>query len=384
VSTAIQQNTTAAANYNRAVQRHMGEVLESLVGPERCKEAAGRFTLAFRVAAAKAPQLREAPPAQVAEAVALCALTGLMPGGPLPDCYLIPRKSKHPSTGKWTVPGLQWMLSFRGLRKLVERTGVELEVVPVFRGEDFAVRRGLDPTIEHVPDYMGEVERTWENLALVYVVARRGRKSPTRFEVISKADIEARRNSSDAWKRGGSSPWKDWPIEMALKTAVRYAVSRGLVPLDDIGTAAYQVDGLADAPREDIEVVDVREHQAEVRQLDVRRTGMAGLRDVVDEVATTRPLRPAPEPEPEPVVDEEKESEKARAREIAQRCADILGRLPTEMHKDLKTQADMQPTTSISRYGSDKLLALHVLLVEAEKAHGAKDAVDDSDPFGGE
>jgi len=368
--------TAAAVNYNRAVERHTVGVLETLVGPERTKEAMGRFLIAFRVAAAKAPTLREAPPEQVAEAVALCALTGLMPGGPLPDCYLIPRKSKHPSMGQWTVPGLQWMISFRGLRKLVERTGVELEVVPVFRGEEFFVRRGLTPTVEHVPDYMGEVERTWDNLALVYVVAQRGQKAP-RFEIIARADIEKRRDSSDAWKRRKDGPWKDWPVEMALKTAVRYAVSRGLVPLDDIGTAAYQVDGLADATDDRIEVVDVRDHQA--RPLIGARKGMAGLRDVVEEVAATRAA-------PDPVVDEaeaEKEAEKAKVRELVKRCSDLLDRIPGEQHGELKRRADMQPTVGLGRYGADKLITLHGLLVEAEKAQPRTPAVDD-DPFGGE
>ena len=101
----------AAQKYNRDVERFTVAYLTELVGPERVREAVARFKLSFRVAAAAAPQLREAPVEAVAQAIALCALTDLQPGGPLPDCYLIPRKSKNPETGRWDVPGVQWMIS---------------------------------------------------------------------------------------------------------------------------------------------------------------------------------------------------------------------------------------------------------------------------------
>ncbi len=68
-------------------RRHLIEVLGSEVG----RRAAARVGLAFQSSAARNPKLYECHPDSVAAAVALSAMYDLMPGGPVPDVYLIPR-----------------------------------------------------------------------------------------------------------------------------------------------------------------------------------------------------------------------------------------------------------------------------------------------------
>jgi recombinational DNA repair protein RecT len=80
--------------------------------------------------------------------------------------------------------------------------------------------------------------------------------------VIRKADIEKRRANSDSYKRNkNQSPWSQWPIEMALKTGLRYAFARGIVSMDDTTSNAYDHDGRQDAIGEDLKVVEMNDVQ---------------------------------------------------------------------------------------------------------------------------
>tara|TARA_R110000737_G_scaffold347184_1_gene378218 strand:- start:451 stop:1050 length:600 start_codon:yes stop_codon:yes gene_type:complete len=169
-----------------------------------------------------------------------------MPGGPLPDVYLLPR-------GKI----LQWQVSHRGFAKLAARSGVRLRTKAVFESDTFHVIEGTDPNLEHVPNL--SAPQSWDTLTAVYVVAHYtdGTKD---FVVIRKADIEKRRANSDAYKRNKSqSPWGQWPIEMALKTGLRYAFARGIVAMDDTTSSAYDHDGKQDAPGKDLKVVPMND-----------------------------------------------------------------------------------------------------------------------------
>lgn len=234
------RETSPAAKYKDLVQKITVDLLRGLVGDDRIEEAKARFTLAFRSAALAAPQLYAASPQSVAQALAMCALTGLMPGGPLPDCYLIPRKEKNPATNQWDVPGLQWMISWRGMQKLVQRTGARIRAVPVFHGEEFAATEGLSPDLRHVRDI--DADWSFESLRAVYVVVDLPDGTKV-WDLLGKSAIEKRRAASDSYKRDANkSPWTTWPIEMALKTGLRYAVSRGIAPIDETGLAALERD----------------------------------------------------------------------------------------------------------------------------------------------
>jgi hypothetical protein len=46
---------------------------------------------------------------------------------------------------------------------------------------------------------------------------------------------------------------------MALKTGLRYAFARGIVPMDDTTSNAYDHDGKQDAPDEDLKVVQMND-----------------------------------------------------------------------------------------------------------------------------
>tara|TARA_R110002020_G_scaffold65726_2_gene173343 strand:- start:1202 stop:2089 length:888 start_codon:yes stop_codon:yes gene_type:complete len=253
-----------AIRFRGIVESKATEFLQGMVGSDAGNEAAGRVALAFRQAAQADDKLYSCDPASVAQAVALSAITGLMPGGPLPDVYLLPRGNQ-----------LQWQVSHRGFARLASRAGIRLRTKAVFESDEFNVREGTDPELRHVPDL--NADQSWDTLRAVYVVAHYP-NGDRDFVVIRKADIEKRRANSDSFRRSGQrSVWGKWPIEMALKTGIRYAIARGLVPMDDDSSTAYQHDGEQDAPSASSQIIDA----TEVKDSD---TGMSALKGAVKEL----------------------------------------------------------------------------------------------------
>lgn len=295
-----------AQRYRETVEKLTFDIVRGLVGDDRAKEAAGRFALAFRSVAMASPQIYDARPQSVALAVAMCALTGLMPGGPLPQCYVIPRKEKNPETNRWDIPGVQWMISWRGLKTLVERTGARLRAVPVWKGEEFDIVEGLKPDLRHVRDI--DAEGGWEELRACYVVVSFPDGSHA-WDAIGRKRIEARRAASDSYKRDpDSSPWTKWPIEMALKTAVRYCISRGIAPIDETGLDAIAKDDDEVPTERSVVATIVTQPQAAQARAIADQGGLADLEASM--AAEARDLEPIRVDEPAPKV-EAKTAEKA-------------------------------------------------------------------------
>ena len=256
-----------ALRFRSIVEDKASEFLSATLGSASGQEAAGKVALAFRAAAQSNDRLYSCDPASVAQAIALSAMTGLMPGGPLPDVYLMPRKNQ-----------LQWFISHRGYLKLMSRTGTRIRSRFVLEGEKFEVSEGLNPNIIHEPDL--DLEPTWESLKAVYVVAHCP-DGNSDFIVVRKKDIEKRRGNSDAWRRNKStSPWGQWPVEMALKTGIRYAISRGLVSLDEQSAHAFEQDGVQDAPANHVV------HASDNKSNGGRATGMKALGESVKEIVS--------------------------------------------------------------------------------------------------
>ena len=70
-----------AHQFRNVVESKANDFLQSMVGTDNGAAAAGRVALAFRQAAQTNDRLYSCEPASVAQAVALSAMTGLMPGG---------------------------------------------------------------------------------------------------------------------------------------------------------------------------------------------------------------------------------------------------------------------------------------------------------------
>jgi len=235
---------------NRATQI-AGSLLTDWVGEARAKEATGRIAAALSAAAASAkkPQdFYECTPGSVATCVAISALTGIMPStGPTALAYLIPRSPR-----KGEQKQLRYELSHRGLNALAGRCGKVMIAVPISRTDQIRVTE--DGGVSVTDRDLDNPPMTADELRGVVVVV----KDAENGTIVTQGWmpwklIEERRKQSDSFRYGNDSPWHKWPIEMAMKTAMHYAIARGWCVVDDteaVRALSYDATSdVTDAPR---------------------------------------------------------------------------------------------------------------------------------------
>jgi recombination protein RecT len=161
------------------------------------------------------------------------AAIGLEPNTPTQQAWLVPRKDD----GVWE--GRLW-IGYRGLLTLARRSETIKELVAgVVRGRDeFEWSRQLDrDTLEH---RIADGDRG--TATHVYAIARLV-NGGVQFAVLTREEVEKRREMSDGWRSQTSrpySPWTKWPDAMWMKSAVR-----SLVPWLDLSDAAARDVGRA-------------------------------------------------------------------------------------------------------------------------------------------
>lgn len=218
MSTDIAHRTPAAA-FAGAVQRTAQRQLAALAETADGQTAIRRVTLSFMTAlqSARKPQdLANARPESIAACVAQSHDTGLYPGGPHPDVYLVPQSGD-----------LQWRITHRGLCKLAARAGYSIMTVPVGRAD--RVRISMGELVEHDQDPATCVESLDDLLGVAVVIRRMDTGAVVARPWVPAAIIDRRRRSS---RMSSTGPWKDWPIEMAQKSAILYCAARGTMPLE--------------------------------------------------------------------------------------------------------------------------------------------------------
>jgi len=213
-------------------------MLRDWVGEERAREATGRIATAISASAAAAKNptdFYECTPQSIAKVIAISALTGIMVStGQAALAYAIPRR---PRTGE--QPQLQYQLSHRGIAALARRAGLALVAYPISvrdeidvdeSGEVLVRSRDIDNPPQNEEDLRGVVVLT--KSTETGVILSRG--------FVAKSIINIRRLQSDsyryaeknAWAKE-SSPWHKWYVEMAIKSAMHYAIGRGWCVIDD-------------------------------------------------------------------------------------------------------------------------------------------------------
>lgn len=239
------------AEMRRDIERMAAANLVRLMGTEEGQRASVRVGMAFAAAvrAAKDPKaLMGCSRESIATAVAMSALTGLMPGGPAPAVWLVPKGRD-----------LQWWLSHRGITTLCLRAGYQILPVAVHRDDVLEVEFG------EVTKHVSTTAPTgFNDLAGVYLTVRRLDTGIVLCRPwISGDTIQIRSQVRDA-----GPVWRQWPVEMAQKTAIRWAIARGLLPIEgmDLNIA------LGGEPEEIVEREEV-----EVRRVNPAETGRPSL-----------------------------------------------------------------------------------------------------------
>lgn len=218
-SVAFQKTATASA----------GKLLSQWVGEDRAREATGRMNaalVAVTTAARNPADFFACTPESVANAVAIAALTGIMPGGNASTslAYVVPRR---PRQGE--KPQLQYSLSHRGLNAVARRCGQTMIATPISKNDDIDVDEAGEITIFRRD--LDNPPQTYDELRGVVVTIKEiATGNITSKNWVPKKLIDPRREMSQAGNKG---PWGKWPVEMAMKTAMKYAVSRGWCVIDD-------------------------------------------------------------------------------------------------------------------------------------------------------
>ena len=269
----------------------------------KLQRATDRLMFAIRSTATANGKIYDCTAASVANCICLSALTGLLPGGAVPVVDLIPRQRSFKGPRGWQkVTELNWQIGWRGYQALGEKLGVSLEPRLVFKTDKFDMRYGLTPDLIHVPDLDGE--RTWDNVRGAYIIVRLP-NGTVKFTDLTRSEIEKRRAVSQAWQydeknNKTSSPWSQWPLEMALKTIISYAARRGFFPLDEEFTTAMEMDG-RESP-DDLVIIEATTTPAKALEAPAKALadtgGMAALAGHLDERSAQRTSASAPSNEP--------------------------------------------------------------------------------------
>lgn len=191
----------------------------------------------------KVPKLAECNPMSFFGAVIQCAQLGLEPGNALGHAYLLPYGRD-----------VQLIIGYRGMIDLARRSGqiVSIDARAVYEGDKFECTLGLDPHIDHVPDWNNPNRTKAEKLQFVYAVAKL-KDGGIQFDVMSRAEVEAIRSRS---KAGNGGPWKTDYTAMALKSVVRRLFK--FLPVSIEIQTAIGLDERADAglPQDNNAIID--------------------------------------------------------------------------------------------------------------------------------
>lgn len=336
----MSSNSTIAENkpkptgppaFRHLITRIATELLSDWVGEAVAGEAVGRIAAAMSSAAAAAKKPEDfytCTPASVANCVAIGALTGIMPStGAGALAYLIPRSPRRGEQKQ-----LHFELSHRGLNAMAGRSGQTMIAIPVSYFDDVGITCDGEATIRNID--IDNPPTEYEEIRGVVIVVKRIESGITICRGwVPKKIIDKRRAESDSYnfaeKPGNdwakdSDPWHKWPVEMAMKAAMHYAVNRGWCVIDD--TSAVR----AMASESSILITETMQNlpaPSESRSEDFRRRN-AAYADSVDSntpaAATDQPKRKrgrpkkteaAPDPTPqaeqpkdEPPADEPQET----------------------------------------------------------------------------
>lgn len=170
-----------------------------------------RFVRLLLTAANTNPELFDCDPRSFLAAGVQAAQLGLEPNDARGLAYLLPYRDKR----RGRVVNL--IIGYRGMMDLARRSGMvsSINAFPVFEGDRFEYRLGLDPHLEHVP---GDHDEDPAKLTHVYAVARVN--GDPQFVVLTRRQIDKVKAQSQG-ASSSYSPWNTHYVEMALKTAIR-------------------------------------------------------------------------------------------------------------------------------------------------------------------
>lgn len=201
----VEQPSRAVAKFDK--EKFRAQLMERLPDLLPAHTTPERFMAVTLQAIAKNPDLYDCEPTSILMSALEVAQVGLEPTGSIGGASLVPIREKN------GLLKAQVIFDYRGLQHLIRQGGGgEVKAVVVYKQDEFAVYEGTNPRIEHIPSYESFDP---EDITFVYAYPIR---TPTKFEVMSKAQIDAIRALS---RLRNGVPWTQHYAQMARKTVIR-------------------------------------------------------------------------------------------------------------------------------------------------------------------
>ena len=149
-------------------------------------------------------QCAQSDPQHLVEAIKNVGLTGLTLNPELRLGYLVPFKGK-----------IKFMSSYMGKIDILMRTGVVRSIYAelVYAKDQFIYRKGVNGTLEHIPDVFSKDRGAIVGGYYVAVLTN----GQVQYDVMPIDRIEEIKSRSESVKKGNSSPWTTDYVEMAKK-----------------------------------------------------------------------------------------------------------------------------------------------------------------------
>lgn len=214
------------ADFYRWARRSARKQLPSTIPAKERDAAADRLAMTFMAACrgARDPaafmDCAIDSPASVAACVNASWETGLYPGATNAPCYLVPQRPRRGEPLQ-----LQWRINHRGVAILANKAGFHVRAVPVSIGDHLVVSYG--EVVEHQADPEAWPTELSDILGLIVVVRRLVDGLVITRTWCPRGVVERRHKLAKT-----QMVWGSWPIEMAQKTAIKWAYNRGEIPMD--------------------------------------------------------------------------------------------------------------------------------------------------------
>lgn len=216
------------------------------------QQAAIKFVGAMRLCFRANPKLEQCSKDSLIDVFMKCAEWGLYPSNTTGECYVIPYGSDA-----------QFQLGYQGMVTLAYRNGITINAEVIYQNDKFEYAFGLDPKLEHVPDFFSD--RGDPIGAYATAILENGEK---RWKIMNKDKIFEFRAKSQSWQRDQRkktkySPWQesnDPELIMWKKTCVRQLFK--MLPKSPEMKAAFE-------ESESVDYIDIEAQDNNMKQNDV-------------------------------------------------------------------------------------------------------------------
>lgn len=221
MSTAIaSKQSFQAADYDKpqslGTLQKMGDVVSKSVAmalPSFMQSQAPAMLRALYTECQRQPRLLECKPSTLFGETIRAAQMGLMLGGGLGQCYLIPFKGT-----------VNLVVGYKGYLQLTSRTGQSgaVRAYTVYDIDQFDYEYGSNAFIKHKPVKLPTAEEVKKRVAIAYYATCKTNQGEA-FVVMSKAEAEQHRDKFAMARKGGGTivgPWVDHFDSMAMKTCI--------------------------------------------------------------------------------------------------------------------------------------------------------------------